>query len=118
MFLFVLHGTEEYFTGFYNVDGLFLWIMRPFQGLASLDVLFLLFQIIFWLLLGLVFITKMYGRLSIIVLLTLIFVFELHHILRTVFLRAYYPGTITSLFFPVIGFLMWKAFLKARRAPA
>jgi len=42
----------------------------------------------------------------------LVFIFELHHLIKAVISLSYYPGMITGLLFPIIGFFYWKELIK------
>ena len=44
----------------------------------------------------------------------IIFIYELHHLYKAVLTGGYYPGLITALLFPVIGYFYWRELLKAR----
>ena len=41
IFLFIAHGLEEYFTGFYNVDSLFYFAFRHFENMSVFQAAFL-----------------------------------------------------------------------------
>lgn len=75
---------------------------------------FLLFQIMIWLLLVISFllITKEKWRLRVMVIPGSIYIFELHHFWEALISGGYYPGVITAIAFPIIGFLFWQELLK------
>ena len=112
--LFIAHGLEEYFTGFYNVDPIFYFVFQYFQNMSVFQATFLLFQIMFWLLLIISYLVIIRGRwlLSLMTFLGFLFIFEIHHLIESLLSWAYYPGAITALFFPVIGFLFWKELIQ------
>src|SRR3989344_5164662 len=108
--LFIAHGIEEFLTGFYNLDA---WDQAIFAPLASLSVhgaMFLTFQIMFWLLLIISFLLLRGERVQfyLLALLGVIYIFELHHIVKAILAGGYYPGLITSLAFPVVAVFFWK----------
>ena len=108
--LVIAHGLEEYFTGFYNVDSIFHFMFRYFQNMSIFQATFLLFQIMLWFLLVISYLVLIRGKwlLSLMTFLGLIYIFEIHHLIKSLVSWTYYPGAITALLFPVIGFLFWK----------
>lgn len=111
--VFIAHGLEEYFTGFYNVDSHFKSTFGYLLTLPQDQALFLLFQIMFWftLVISLILISSTKWQLHIMIIPGLIFIYELHHIYEAFMIGSYYPGLVTSIAFPVIGFLFWKEIL-------
>ena len=112
--LFIIHGLEEYATGFYHID----WSYRlTFGGLSDVSSVFLLYQFSLWILLLLTFILLKRGKR--IIWLLMIWgigsVLELQHVYASLMSQSYYPGLITSLLFPIVGFFFWKELLKNRR---
>ncbi|HCB35095.1 MAG TPA: hypothetical protein DEP25_00460, partial [Candidatus Taylorbacteria bacterium] len=108
--LFILHGIEEYRTGFYNVDKLYQFIFRPFSEMSGNQVMFITFQIMLWLLLVVSFllVASERWRLRMIAVLGVVYILELQHIWKAVVSWSYHPGLITALAFPVIGFFFWR----------
>ncbi len=103
--LFILHGIEEYLTGFYKVDYLFVTIAQNINIFSlALSAKFLIFQFIFWLLLIIAFaqLKKEKTMLWFTILFSLIALFELEYIVNALLIKDYYPGAITSLLFPSI----------------
>lgn len=112
--LFIAHGLEEYLTGLYNIDS---HVAFQFGGLAKLpnmQALFLLFQIMVWLMLiiGYLLLLGPKWQLRLMLIPGTVFVYELHHLYKAFIQGGYYPGLITALAFPIIGFLFWKELLK------
>ncbi|KKW22594.1 MAG: hypothetical protein A2W52_02485 [Candidatus Taylorbacteria bacterium RIFCSPHIGHO2_02_49_25] len=114
--LFILHGIEEYRTGFYNVDKLYQFIFRPFSEMSGNQVMFITFQIMLWLLLVVSFllVASERWRLRMIAVLGVVYILELQHIWKAVVSWSYHPGLITALAFPVIGFFFWRELIKSR----
>jgi hypothetical protein len=112
--IFIAHGLEEYLVGFYNVDNIFKFVFRPFEIMTVLQATFLLFQIMIWLLLIISFllISNEKWKLRLMIIPGLVYIFELHHIWKALILWDYYPGVITAIIFPIIGFLFWKELFK------
>ena len=111
--IFIIHGLEEYFAGFANVDPVFKTVFG-FLGLPVSNLSFFIFQIVFWIILISVYLSLRKGHqlMPLMVLLGLVFVFEIHHIFRAIAIQSYYPGLVTSFFFPVVGFLFWRELFK------
>jgi hypothetical protein len=114
--VFILHGIEEYFTGFYNLDKLDEWIFGLLPFVSIHQAMFATFQIMFWLLLivSLLLLLNERAQFYILGLAGVIYVFELHHPIKALLTGGYYPGLITSLVFPIIAFLFWKEWLRIK----
>ena len=112
--VFIVHGLEEYYTGFYNVDYTFTRIFRLFKIMDTSQAGYVFFQILFafFLIVFLLLIIDERWRLRLMIIPGILYIIELDHILRAVISWGYYPGLITALVFPVIGFLFWKELLK------
>src|SRR3989338_5209162 len=110
----IAHGLEEYFTGFYDVD----WSIRVFsvilEKMSVPQATFLVFQIMLWLafIVFAFLIASEKWRLRLMMLPGIIYIFELHHVWKTLESGSYYPGVITAITFPIIGFLFWKELIK------
>ena len=112
--LFITHGLEEYFTGFYNVDNIFKFVFHVFENMSIPQAIFFLFQIMWWslLIISYLLIFKKNWILVLLTIYALVFIFEIHHIIKAVIYWEYYPGSITAIFFPVLGFFYWKELIK------
>jgi hypothetical protein len=110
--LFILHGMEEYFNGFYNIDSHLQFIFKPFFIISNYQTSFLIFQISFWVLLILIFIIVKKPPLWLTVIIGLIYFYELQHIIKAVEVGGYYPGLITALAFPIIAIFYWQTLIK------
>lgn len=108
--LFIVHGLEEYATGFYTIDPIFKFFFQAFGGMTVFQATFLLFQIMFWSLLvfSALLISGKRWQLWLLSILGIIFFFEIHHIIEAIFRWQYYPGMITATLFPVVGIFYWK----------
>ena len=115
--LFILHDIEEYKTGFYSNNELYQFVFGPFLGMSWHQVMFATFQVMFWLLLVVSFllVASERWRFRMMVVLGLVYIVELHHIWKAVISWSYYPGLITALAFPVIGFFFWRELIKSWR---
>ena len=113
---FIIHGVEEYWFGFYDVYPLFHSTATIFQ--TTPQGIFLVFQIMWWLMLLMVFLTSLGGEWQLIpmTMLGLIYLYELNHPFGALFQGSYYPGLLTSLPFPIIAFLFWRELLRIFRS--
>lgn len=107
--LFIIHGLEEYFNGLYNIDSHVKFMFGYFQNMSSLQSSFLLLQIMLWVLLVISFLLlKQKGIKILLIFLGLVYIYELHHIIKAIEVGGYYPGLITGLGFPLIGYFYWR----------
>ena len=112
--LFVTHGLEELFNGFYNLDWSTKFAFGSLYEMPVQQATFWVFQIILWLAL-VVFaflITSEKWRLRLMILPGVIYIVELHHIWKALVSWSYYPGAITAPVFLIVGFLFWKELLR------
>ena len=114
---FIAHGFEEYFTGFFNVDPSIKFVFGHIATMPPYQAVFLLYQIMLWLLLVVSALFILGGKwpLRLMTIFGLIYIFELSHIWGALVLGNYYPGLITFLAFPILGFLYWKELIKSFR---
>ena len=114
--VFIAHGIEEYLMGFYDMSPDFLFVFSPLLVMPERQALFLLLQIMVWLLLGISFLLVLGGVWTrhVIILLGLLYVYELHHFIDAFRAGGYAPGLITALAFPVFAVLFWREFWKPK----
>ncbi len=113
--VFIAHGLEEFFNGFYNVDWSTKLVFGFLNEMSVPQATFLVFQIMLWLAL-IVFaflITSEKWRLWLMLLPGIIFIIELHHPWSVIKSWSYYPGAITSIPLLVLGFLFWRELIKS-----
>lgn len=112
--VFIAHGIEEYITEFYNIDKFSRFVFSYTETMSPLQASFITFQIMIWILLifGAIFITRPKWMLYIMIIPGLIYLFELHHLFKALISLNYYPGLITAILFPFIGFYYWKQLIK------
>lgn len=117
--LFVAHGVEEIMTGFYNLDQWDEWIFGLLPLTSVHEAMFVTFQVMLWLLLLVSFVLLLgeRWRFRTLALIGVIYVFELHHVIKAVSAGGYYPGLITALLFPIFAYFFWSEWLKVWRAP-
>ena len=112
--VFIAHGFEEIFNGFYNVDWFFKFAFGFLETMSVPQATFIVFQIMIWLafMVFAFLIASEKWRLRLMLLPGIIYIFELHHIWKAFESWSYYPGAITAIAFPIIGFLFWKELIK------
>ena len=112
--LFIAHGIEEFLTHFYDIDAHDQAIFGLLSSLSNHGATFVVFQIMLWLLLivSYLLISSEQWRFRLMFIPGIIFIYELHHLYKAVMLGGYYPGLVTALLFPVIGYFYWKELLK------
>ena len=113
LLLIFAHGIEEIIMGFWKVDSV---LMTFNERLVSIPhAVYWASHIPFWLFLIPMFLLILGGKwtLRVLALFGLIFVIEIHHILGALFdTQGYYPGLITAIFYPIIGFFYWKELIR------
>lgn len=111
---FMVHGLEELFNGFYNIDWSTKLVFGFLYEMPVPQATFWVFQIMMWLALIVIafLITSEKWRLRLMFLPGIIFIVELHHPWSAITFWSYYPGLISSIPVLIIGFLFWKELLK------
>ena len=112
LLLITAHGIEEAFTDFRHTDsfviGIASWLnMTP-------EMFYWVFHIIWWTMLPsiYIFLRKSSVLLPLLTLFSIVFVFELHHVIKAIIASQYYPGMITAFFYPILGIFFYKELLK------
>ena len=115
--LFIAHGLEEILTGFYNIDSQVAFWFGNLAKLPNTRALFLLFQIMFWLMLiiGYLLLLGPKWQLRLMFIPGIAFVYELHHLYKALGAGGYYSGIITAIPLYIIGFFFWKEFIQSWR---
>ncbi len=109
----IIHGIEEYVTGFYVVDKVFLFLIAPLVNMSVPQAAFLVFQVMLWILLvvSMLLLRGQAWIFRLLAVLGVILVLEAEHLLIALAIWSYYPGSFTALAFPVLSFLYWKQLL-------
>ena len=112
--LFIVHGLEEYFQDFFMIDSHVDFVFGYLYTLPIQQATFLLFQFALWLILifTAILIANDTWRLRLMIIPGLIYIYEFHHFRKALIAWDYYPGVITAILFPLIGFLYRKELLK------
>jgi len=112
--LFIVHGLEEIYTGLYAIDSHVAFQFRWLVNLPTIEALFILFQIMIWLMLIICYLLLLGPKwqLRLMFIPGIIFVYELHHLYKAIDVGGYYPGLITALSLYIIGFFFWKELIK------
>lgn len=114
--LFLIHGIEEYLTQFPTIDPIFTGIARHIP--IDQNLLFILLQIVWLLFLTAIIIiapSREKVALRLMVLVGLVFIFELEHLIRAAVSQSYYPGLVTAVLLAIIGFTFWNEFSKVNQ---
>lgn len=113
MVLIAAHGIEEYLSGFSYKDSFVFYFASLFE--SKEQVFYWSFHILWWLLVPIAFLLIFGGKKWTLILLTLfgvVYFFEMHHILKGLPQRSYYPGMVTAFLYPILGFFYWKQLIK------
>ena len=112
--LFIAHGVEEILTGFYTLDQWDEWIFGLLPFTSVHEAMFVTFQVMLWLTLvvGLLMLQSERMRLYVLGVAGVVYLFELHHIVKAILAGGYYPGLITALLFPPLAYLFWKEWVR------
>ena len=112
LFLIAAHAVEETLTGFRHTDSFVIAI----AGWLSMtpDTFYWVFHIIWWTLLPSVyiFLRKQPILLPLLTLFSIVFLFELHHVIKAIIAGQYYPGAITAFFYPILGIFFYRELLR------
>lgn len=108
--LFIAHGIEEILTGFYAIDSHVAFVFGWLQPLLSLQTSFLILQLVFWTFLVIAYFALRADRfvLTLLFFVGVLYVYELHHLLKTFQVGAYYPGIVTAIPLYVVGVFFWR----------
>ena len=112
--LFIAHGLEEIYTGFYNIDSHVEFMFGKLGSLPTMQGLFILFQIMIWLMLiiGYLLLLGPKWQLRLMFIPGTVFIYELHHLYKAINAGGYYPGLISAILLYIVGFLFWKELVK------
>ena len=112
--LFIAHGVEEILTGFYTLDQWDEWIFGLLPFTSVHEAMFVTFQVMLWLTLvvGLLMLQSERMRLYVLGVAGVVYLFELHHIVKAILAGGYYPGLITALLFPPLAYFFWKEWVR------
>lgn len=112
--LFILHGLEEYFTGFYLEDPIFKLVFGPVLSMGTAQASFLVFQVMIWalLLVSYAVLARSKPLHGLLVFLGLVFIFEFHHLVEAILAGSYYSGVVTGTLLPIVGIFYWKELIR------
>lgn len=115
LLLVAAHGIEEVSTGFLYKDP----FISYFSGLFNTkgEVFYWAFHIMWWFMLVVAYLLMLGGRWALIplTLFGIVYIFEVHHLLKGFEAGGYYPGIISAFFYPIIGFFYWKEIIRCWR---
>ncbi|NQV91247.1 hypothetical protein HQ489_02125 [Candidatus Woesearchaeota archaeon] len=106
------HGLEEIIFGFWKVNSVLSGFYNQFSSIPQ--AAYYASHIPWWLFLVPLFLLVLGGKwtLRVMALFGLVFIIEIHHILGGLTPLSYYPGLITAIFYPIVGFFYWKEWIK------
>lgn len=110
-----VHGLEEIIIGFWKVDSL-LMIWNGY--LTSIpQAVYFASHVYWWLMLVPILLLVLGGKWALrgLALFGVIFLIEIHHLVGALISWSYYPGLITALFYPIVGFFYWKELIRTFR---
>lgn len=109
--LIYLHALEEVLTGFPTSDSFMVLGGNVFG--TTPEIFYWVTHAIWLLGVPATFILAHKSKLilSLLALFGAVFVFEFHHLFKSLLRADYYPGMITALFYPVVGLYYWKQLL-------
>jgi hypothetical protein len=112
--LFIAHGTEEIITGLASVDSHVAFLFGSLAALPALQALFILFQIAIWTLLITTYLLLRGEKWHLVamVVVAIVFLYELHHLYKVIEVGGYYPGAITAVPLYIVGLFFWKELIK------
>ena len=112
LILIFAHGVEEVTTGFLYRDS----FISYFASLGSKsEVFYWSFHIMWWLMLIVVYLLLKGGKWALIPLslFGIVFIVEIHHLIKALAFGGYYPGMITAFFYPALGVFYWKELINS-----
>ncbi len=112
--LLIAHGLEEILTSLYRNDSHVAFIFGRLTTLPTMEALFILFQIMIWLMLiiGYLLLLGHKWQLRLMFIPGIVFIYELHHLYKAIDVGGYYPGLVTAIPLYIVGFLFWKELIK------
>lgn len=102
-----LHGVEEILMGFYQNDSTMKLFGHYFN--LSANEFYWISHLIWWITLPILFLLVVKKQLFwLMVLFGIVFIVEIHHLIKAAQAMTYYPGMLTAIFYPIIGFFYWR----------
>lgn len=107
-----MHGIECVKTKFWDIEPNIYFFTRKFTSIP--ESVYFVFHGSFWVFILLAFFLLLGGRWIFIplVIYGTVFFTESHHFIKGLKQREYYPGMITSFFFPITGLFYWIELIK------
>lgn len=116
--VFIAHGVEEYMTHFNDLNPSDQAIFGLLSSLPNHGATFVAFQLMFWLLLIVSLLLLIGGKWQLYTfsIIGIVYVYELHHIIKAVVTQSYHPGLYTSLTFPIFVILFWREWIRVNKS--
>jgi len=114
--LIYLHGLEEILTGYQYQDSFMIFGANLFG--TGPETFYWVSHILFWFALPVLYLAFKNSSFGLVLagIFGLLFVVEFHHLVKGLVGLGYYPGTITALFYPILGTFFWRQWLKDWRS--
>ena len=111
--LFIAHGAEEIFTGFYKTDSQVGFWLGNLNSLPTAQATFILLQIAFALMLiiGYLLLLGPQWQVRMMFIPAIIFIYELQHLYKAFDVGGYYSGLMTAILLYMVGFFFWRELL-------
>lgn len=116
LILIYAHGIEEIIGGFQYFDSFIVYGANLFN--TTPEIFYWVSHLVWWVSLPILFLLFHKNRLGLLLmaLYGLVFFIELHHPIKGLLIGSYYPGMVTALFYPVVGFFYWKQIIRDWKA--
>lgn len=113
LILIYAHGVEEVLTAFQHNDPFIIFGAQYLN--TTPEMFYWVSHLIWWISIPLLFTIFRESKFifTLMALYGIVFIIEPHHIVKALLVRNYYPGMITALFYPIVGFFYWKQLVKA-----
>ena len=113
LLLVAAHGVEEVSTGFMYHDGFVNYFANIID--TKEELFYWSFHIMWWLMLIVVYLLLKGGKWALIPLslFGIVFIVEIHHLIKALAFGGYYPGMITAFFYPALGVFYWKELINS-----
>jgi len=110
--LMYLHGLEEVLTNFQSTDSFMAFGANIFT--TTPESFYWFSHLLWWIAVPILFL--IFRKKSFIFLLLalfgIMFFTEIHHLVKAILTKAYYPGMITAFFYPIVGVYFYKELVR------
>jgi len=109
--LFYLHGLEEILTGFHIQDPFIEFFSSLFMNVP--EAVYYVSHVLWWIFVPVLLLLLLGGKwvYRVLAVFGIVYVLELHHVLKALLASQYYSGMITAFFYPVFGYFYWRTLI-------